>query len=181
MNICVFGAASDRIHPEYIEAGERLGQEMARRGHVLIFGAGSTGMMGAVSRGVHAGGGKLIGVSPTFFDKAVLDLDCSELFFTETMRQRKQKMEELADAFVTLPGSIGTLEEFFEILVLKQLDRHHKPIFLLNTRGFFDGLVSELRHLQEEQFLGPTGLTLFTCFDDPIALLDALEAPGGAA
>lgn len=176
MTICVFGAASDRIHPEYIEAGERLGREMARRGHTLVFGAGATGMMGAVSRGMHEGGGKLIGVTPSFFDKAVLDMDCTELFVTETMRQRKQKMEELADAFITLPGSIGTLEEFFEILVLKQLDRHHRPIFLLNTRGFFNGLVGELRHLQEENFLGPTGLTLFTCFNDPIELLDALES-----
>lgn len=176
MNICVFGAASNRIHSEYIEAGERLGLEMARRGHTLVFGAGATGMMGAVSRGMHEGGGKLIGVSPTFFDKKALDMDCTELIFTETMRQRKQQMEDLADAFVTLPGSIGTLEEFFEILVLKQLDRHQKPIFLLNTRGFFDGLVAEIHHLCDERFLGEHDLHLFTCFDDPIELLDALEA-----
>ena len=124
MRICVFGAASPTIDPEYIKRVEELGRELARRGHSLVFGAGANGLMGAAARGVHEGGGRVLGVIAKFFDEedveAIYD-KCDELIFTDTMRQRKETMENNADAFIVVPGGIGTFEEHFEILTSKQL------------------------------------------------------------
>ena len=141
MNICVFGAASDRIDASYIAAVEALGQEMARRGHALVFGAGANGLMGAAARGVHQGGGTIYGVIPSFFRDEKIEAifeNCTELIFTETMAERKSKMEDLADAFLIVPGGIGTFEEFFQVLTLKQLGRHTKPIAIFDINGYYE-------------------------------------------
>ena len=154
MNICVYGAASNEIDAAYIKEGEKLGALMAKAGHGLVFGAGATGMMGAVARGIKAEGGKMIGVAPKFFDKpGVLCDNCDELIFTETMRQRKAKMEELSDAFVMSPGGLGTWEEFFEMITLKQLQRHQKPIVIFNINGYYDPLIALMEHAIEGKFL----------------------------
>ena len=138
MNICVFGASSNDIDPAYIAAGEQLGKEMAARGHKLVFGGGQTGLMGAVVRGVTAGGGHSTGIAPTFFDiPGILFEACTEFIFTETMRERKDLMDSKSDAFIMTPGGIGTMEEFFEIFTLKQLGRHAKPIGILNVNGYY--------------------------------------------
>ena len=130
MRSCVFGAASPTIDAEYIEKVEQLGKKMAERGHSLVFGGGGNGLMGAAARGVRRGGGSIVGVIPRFFEdegvEAICDF-CTELVFTETMRERKQIMEDRSDAFIVVPGGIGTFEEFFEILTLKQLCRHEAP------------------------------------------------------
>ena len=122
MRICVYGAASPTIDPAYIEAVEKMGKEMAARGHSLVFGGGGNGLMGAAARGVRTAGGYILGVIPKFFDQenieAICDF-CDELIQPDTMRQRKQIMEDNADAFIVTPGGIGTFEEFFEILTLK--------------------------------------------------------------
>lgn len=177
MNICVYGASSNDIRKEYIETVEHLGRAMARRGHGLVFGGGAQGLMGAVVRGVTEGGGTSVGVAPTFFQvDGVLFDRCTEFIPTETMRQRKQIMEERSDAFVMTPGGIGTFEEFFEILTLKQLGRHNKPIAVLNIGGYFDNLIRMLRTTVSEGFMREACLGLFGVFEEPDALLDYLES-----
>ncbi len=182
MKICVYGASSNAIRAAYLEAGESLGRLMARRGHELVFGGGAQGMMGAVARGVTAGGGRSTGIAPSFFQvDGVLYDGCTEFLYTETMRQRKQLMEDRSDAFVMTPGGIGTYEEFFEILTLKQLGRHNKPIAVLNVEGYFDDLLRLLENTVREGFMQAACLQLCGVFTDPAALLDYLERYDAAA
>lgn len=176
MDICVYGASSNDIDRAFLDAGEALGLRMAQRGHGLVFGGGAQGMMGATARGIHAGGGHSIGVAPTFFQvDGVLYDHCTEFIPTETMRQRKQIMEERADAFVMTPGGIGTFEEFFEILTLKQLGRHNKPIAVLNTGGYYDNMEAMMRTAIAGHFMKPACLALYGVFQSPDELLDYLE------
>ena len=176
MQICVYGASSSTLDASYLQAGHALGLALARRGHGLVFGGGDHGLMGAVARGVHAGGGSVTGVSPTFFQvDGVLYPHCDRMLYTETMRERKQRMEELADAFIMTPGGIGTFEEFFEILTLRQLGRHTKPIGILNTNGYFDGLLELLQKAAREHFMRDACNGLYLVSEAPEALLDALE------
>ena len=176
MNLCVYGASSDKINPIYLTEGERLGEQMAQRGHGLVFGAGQTGMMGALARGMEKYGGTIIGVAPKFFDEpGVLYQECTEMIFTETMRQRKEIMEDRADGFIMTPGGIGTYEEFFEILTLKQLGRHHKPIGILNTAGYFNDLARLLEDTAARGFMGEHCLKLYHIADTPEELLEYME------
>lgn len=176
MNICVFGASSNDIDPKYIKAGESLGKLMAQRNHRLIFGGGQTGLMGAVSRGIHGHGGKSIGIAPTFFDvPGILEENCTEFIFTETMRERKDLMEKKADAFIMTPGGIGTMEEFFEIFTLKQLQQHNKPIGILNVDGYYDELISMLVHTAEKGFMDKSCMDLLCVSNDPQELLEQME------
>ena len=122
MNVCLYGASSTQIADSYITATEKLGEALAAAGHSLVYGAGGSGLMGAVARGMTRGNGTIIGVVPSFFKvDGILYDGCTEVVFTDTMRERKQIMEERSDAFVVAPGGIGTYEEFFEIYTLKQL------------------------------------------------------------
>ena len=176
MNICVYGAASDTIDKSYILAGEELGKKMAQRGHSLVYGAGATGMMGAVSRGVEEKGGTVTGVVPEFFtNEEVLNLDCTELIRTKTMRERKQIMEERSDAFIVTPGGIGTFEEFLEILTLKQLNRHNKPIVLFNVNGFYDSVVLMLDEAIKGNFINVECKEMYPSFSDVDELLYYIE------
>lgn len=176
MNICVYGASSKTIDKEYILHGEELGRKMAQRGHKLVFGAGASGLMGAVARGMKENGGYIVGVAPTFFNvDGVLFEDCDEMIPTETMRERKQIMEDKADAFVMTPGGIGTYEEFFEIFTLKQLNRHHKAICVLNTKGYYDGVIEVLKKTVEENFMTEENNTLYKVFDNVDEMLDYIE------
>lgn len=182
MNICVYGASSNDIDHRYLDAGEELGRQMARRGHGLVFGGGASGMMGAAVRGVTELGGHSTGVAPTFFQvDGVLYDHCTEFIPTETMRQRKQIMEERADAFVMTPGGIGTFEEFFEILTLKQLGRHNKPIAVLNIAGYYDNMEAMIQTAIAGNFMKPACRELYGIFDAPEALLDYLERYNAAA
>ncbi len=175
MELCVYGASSQNIDPVYLQAGYRLGTVLADRGHGLIFGGGDTGLMGAVVRGALAHGGRAVGVAPHFFDRdGVLYQGC-EILFTDTMRQRKELMEQRADAFIMAPGGIGTLEEFFEILTLKQLGRHRKPIGILNTAGCYDELLTFLAGLVTRGFMAASCLALYESDPSPEILLDRLE------
>ena len=177
MKICVYGASSNEIDSRYLEDGEKLGYEIAKRQHTLIFGGGNTGLMGAVARGVHAGGGKVVGIVPAFFRvDGILYPDCDEILYTQTMRQRKEMMEQKADAFLITPGGIGTLDEFFEIFTLRQLDRHTKPIAILNTNGYYDPLSDLLAQMAREKFLTDDCLKLLKITSDPTELLDFLES-----
>ena len=139
MMICVFGGADEHVDAAYFVLGEALGREIARRGHTLMFGGGNSGMMGAVARGAASGNGRIIGVAPAFFDTpGVLSKLCTELVLTETMAERKSKMENESDAFIALPGGIGTFEEVFEVITLSQLGQLCKPIAFLDTLGYWD-------------------------------------------
>ncbi|MBQ4616873.1 MAG: TIGR00730 family Rossman fold protein [Clostridia bacterium] len=182
MRVCVYGAASPSIDPMYIEAGEALGRVLARCGHSLVFGGGALGLMGAVARGVRAESGHITGVVPRFFEndasETLCDF-CDEYIQTDTMRERKRIMEDKADAFIITPGGIGTFEEFLEILTLRQLCRHEKPIAVLNTAGYYDTLLAFLNEAVDKGFLKATCLSLFTVTDDPHTLLDALECTSG--
>ena len=129
MNICVYGSANEDIDVSFRNAGVRLGEAIAQSGHTLVFGGGASGMMGAVARGVRNGGGKIIGISPEFFNvDGVLFEDCTEMIYTADMRSRKEKLENMADAFIVTPGGIGTMDEFFETISLKQLKIMEKPL-----------------------------------------------------
>ena len=178
MNICVYGAASDEIADVFKTAGEDLGEAMARRGHSLIFGGGASGLMGAVARGAARGGGRIVSIAPSFFDiDGVLYPECDEYIFTDTMRERKQKMEDLSGGFIISPGGIGTFDEFFEIFTLRQLGRHHKPIAILNTDGYYDRLIAMLRHTAALNFMDSRNFELFFESRDADAVLDYLENP----
>ena len=142
MNICVYGAANDAIRQVYLDDAYRLGQTIAKAGHTMVFGAGCTGVMGAAAKGVLAEGGELIGIAPSFFHTpGVLEENCTKLILTETMRERKDLLEQNSDMFVVAPGGIGTMDEFFEIFTLRTLERHTKPVILLNTDGCWDALI----------------------------------------
>ena len=180
MRICLYGAASPTIDPVYMEFVERFGRQMAKRGHSLVFGGGKEGLMGAAARGVHAEGGYVLGVIPRFFgeeDIEVVYRACDKLVETDTMRERKQIMEENADAFVVVPGGIGTYEEFFEILTLKQLGRHNKPIALYNVKGYYDELNLALEQAIAKNFVRESLKKLLLVSDDPDAIFAYLEAP----
>ncbi len=176
MKICVYGAASEKIDKVYITNGEILGQKMVERGHTLVYGAGALGMMGAVSRGVHSKNGFVLGVVPDFFtNEEILNMNCTKLIRTNTMRERKQIMEDNADAFIVLPGGIGTFEEFFEILTLKQLNRHNKPIALFNINGFFDGMIKMLDDAIKGEFINIECKDMYPAFDNADKILDYIE------
>ena len=173
MNICVYGAASQNIDPKYTDAGYDLGLKLAKRGHGLVFGGGNGGMMGAVARGAHDGGAHIIGIAPSFFNiDGVLYPHSDEIIYTETMRQRKQKMEDMSGAFIVTPGGIGTFEEFFEILTLKQLARTDKPLVILNTAGYYDSMLMMMRHSIENNFLTASTMGLIFVADTPDEALD---------
>lgn len=178
MEICVFGAASKTIDEKYLTATEALGQYLAERGHNLVFGSGSTGVMGAAARGFHRGGGKTHGVIPTFFRgelSGFVDWHCDKMTYTETMRERKAVMEEAADAFLIAPGGTGTFEELFEVLTLKQLGRHRKPIAIFNIDGYYDKLNDLLEYGIQTSFIKPECRVLYRLFDDVQALAEYIE------
>lgn len=180
MRICVYGAASPTIDPAYIEAVEVMGKKMAQRGHSLVFGGGGNGLMGAAARGVRAAGGYILGVIPKFFDEenveAICDF-CDELIQPDTMRQRKQIMEDNADAFIVVPGGIGTFEEFFEILTLKQLCRHNKPIVLYNLQGYYNEIEQVMEQAMKKNFIRDNCKALYRITDDLEQLFAYVETP----
>ncbi len=180
MNICVFGAASPTIDSRYKKATEDLCETLAHRGHNLVFGAGGKGLMGAAAQGFRKGGGRIIGVIPRFFDNENVESTCEfcdELVLTDTMRQRKQIMEDRADVFIVAPGGIGTFEEFFEVLTLKQLCRHEKPIVLFNVMGYYDDLQRFLSSAMDQGFIRQNCSNLYRVTEDPQALIAYIEAP----
>lgn len=178
MNICVYGAASSLIDSSFIEAGKELGREIVKRGHGLVFGGGSHGMMGAVADGAIEKNGYVLGVIPEFFNEAGAEIscnNCTEYIYTETMRERKRELEENSNAFIVSPGGIGTLDEFFEILTLKQLGRHNKPIVIYNINGFYDELDIMMDKSIEKEFITHDCKELYKVFDDIEEMLDYLE------
>lgn len=175
MNVCVFGASSTEIDKSYIEATEALGEALASRSHTLVYGAGGSGLMGAVARGMTRCNGTVIGVVPSFFKvDGILYERCDEIVYTDTMRERKQIMDERSDAVVVAPGGIGTYEEFFEIYTLKQLGKHNKPIVIFNINGYYDQLLRLLEHTVDEKFMQASCLDMYTVATTPEEVLAQL-------
>lgn len=178
MEICVFGAASKTIDEKYLIAVENMGEFLAKRGHNLVFGGGCTGSMGAAAKGFKKGNGKIHGVVPEFFKEDLSEFvnwNCDEITLTETMRERKGIMEDLADAFIITPGGIGTFEEYFEVLTLKQLGRHRKPIAIFNVDGYYDALEAAMDKSIEEGFIKENCRALYKFFEDLNALAEYIE------
>jgi uncharacterized protein (TIGR00730 family) len=153
-SVTVYCSSSKRVPAIYTQAAHELGTAIAAAGWTLVYGGNDTGCMGTLARAARAGGGRVVGVSPQIFvDKGVIDNLCDELIITEDMRKRKEIMEQSGDAFVALPGGIGTYEELFEILVGKQLRYHNKPIVVINVEDYFRPLIEMLEHGRELGFV----------------------------
>ena len=180
MNICIFGASSDRLDPAYYDEAEKLGRLIAEAGHGMIFGGGAGGLMGACARGVMDAGGHLTGIAPVIFDEPGFLLPgCTELILTQTMAERKEKMLAMSDAFLALPGGIGTMDEFFETVTLRQLGLLRGPVVLLNTKGFYNTLMRFLQEMAEQGFMSRNCLEIIRLRETPeTALAAALEADG---
>ena len=176
-SIAVYCGSSDRIEEQYLSAARELGTCAAEQGIKLIFGGGSTGMMGAVATASMEAGGEVMGVIPEMFDTPQLALtSTSEYIVTPDMHTRKAMIADLAEGFIALPGGFGTLEEFFEILTWSQIGLHSKPIGLLNVNGFFDTMLKFLDEVQEKGFTYKRHNKLFSAVSDPRKLLDVLKA-----
>ena len=182
-SVCVYCGSSDKMRSEYLEAARQLGETIARRGLQLWYGAGSTGLMGAVADGALQAGGEVVGVIPGFFNTPQLaHFGLSRLEVVDTMHQRKERLALQAEAFIALPGGYGTFEEFFEILTWAQIGLHHKPVGLLNVLGYFDPLLAMVEHARTEGFIYAEHRALFMHDSDAGRLLDAMqryEPPSG--
>ena len=179
MRICVYGAASPTIDKFYIEEVEKMGKLLAERGHSLVFGGGGNGLMGAAARGCRDGGASILGVLPKFFIEDGVELLCDfcEMIEVDTMRERKQIMEDNADAFIVTPGGIGTYEEFFEILTSKQLCRHSKPIAVYNLAGFYDEMNAALNAAISKNFIKENCREIYLVSDNLDEIIRYLETP----
>lgn len=176
MKICLYGASSNKIDKAYIDATEKLGEEMAKRGHTLIYGGGAAGVMGAAARGVTKGSGEIVGISPRFFDvDGALYDKCTDFIYTETMSERKQLLVDMADGFVVMPGGPGTFDELFETLALRQLGIHNKPIAIFNINGYYNPMAEMLKASYDGGFMTKEVLDLVPFFEDETALLKYLE------
>ncbi|MBE6508210.1 MAG: TIGR00730 family Rossman fold protein [Methanobrevibacter sp.] len=154
MNICLYGSGSRKIDKIYTDEAYKLGCEIAKKGHKLVFGGGDTGMMGACARGVHDNGGESLGIAPEWInDFEPLCENCSEFIYVDTMDERKKKFEENSDAFIISPGGIGTLDEFFEIVTLKKLKQIDSEIIIFNIAGFYDKMIEMIDEMDEKGFL----------------------------
>lgn len=176
LTVCVFCASSDTVPERYVEAARSLGRGMAALGMHLVYGGGNNGLMGILAEEIHRCGERITGVIPL----ALKDLGyayekADEIIVTDGLRERKAVMEERADCFIGLPGGFGTIEEMIEIIALKQLGMHTKPIVFLNIGGFFDHLFEQFEHGYRERFIPEGCRTLYTVAGDVSQALDAVQ------
>ena len=174
-NVCVFCGSHPGTRPVFVETARRLGQALAGAGHGLVFGGGNAGLMGAVSDGVLDGGGRVTGVIPqALMDREVGRTDIDDLRVVATMHERKALMYDLSSAFVTLPGGLGTFEEFFETATWSQLGFHAKPSIVLNVDGYYAPLREMLDHAVENGFVTPENRAMFAVVDTVEEVLGVL-------
>ena len=178
MNVCVFGSASDKIDAKFIEAGERLGEDLAKRGHKLVFGAGAQGMMGAVARGFKKGDGKVLGIIPKFFEEKGYEgifYESDRLVYTQSMSERKMTMSNMCDAYIIVPGGIGTFEEFFEVLTLKQLGVHRKAIVVFDMFGYYKEMNQMMDVAIKKEFVKDECEKLYATFSTEEEVINYIE------
>ena len=175
-SVCVYMGSSSGRRPAYQHAAAALGAEIAQRGAELVYGGGCVGLMGVTADAALAAGGAVHGVITRSLQRREVGHDgLTELHVVETMHERKAAMARRADAFVALPGGLGTLDEFFEIITWLQLGLHAKPCALLNVDGYFDGLITFLRHSVAERFVHEDHVARLIIEHDAGALLDAMQ------
>jgi hypothetical protein len=174
--ICVYSSSSDSIDPKYFEVAKELGKAIAINKDTLLFGGGMRGLMGATATAVHKNAGSVIGVIPEMLNiKGVVYESCDELIITEDMRKRKSIMDSRSDAFIALPGGFGTYEELLEIITLKQLKYHNKPIVILNVNGYYDLLLKQFEATISGHFAKEESRLLYYVTEDVNDALDYIE------
>jgi uncharacterized protein (TIGR00730 family) len=175
--ICVFTGSRHGSHPQYAEAARQLGRELIGRGYGLVYGGGNVGLMKVLADTVLELGGHVTGVIPdSLVSKEVAHRGLSDLRIVKSMHERKAMMAELSDGFIAMPGGIGTMEEFFEVLSWAQLGIHRKPCALLNTGGYYDRLIEFLDHAVQHDFLKPKHRSLLLLANEPPEILSRFEA-----
>ncbi|WP_248765800.1 LOG family protein [Pseudomonas protegens] len=176
-SVCVFCGASTGANPLYREAAQALGRAIAERKLTLVYGGGAVGLMGIVADAALAAGGEVIGIIPqSLKDKEIGHRGVTRLEVVDGMHARKARMAELSDAFIALPGGLGTLEELFEVWTWGQLGYHHKPLGLLEVNGFYEKLSGFLDHIVGEGFVRAPHRDMLQMNESPAGLLDALDA-----
>ena len=154
-SVCVYCGSRPGENPAFAEAAKAVGTWIGRHGGQLVYGGGRSGLMGTVAEATRQAGGRVVGVIPqTLVDKELANRQCDELHIVQTMHERKAMMAERSDAFIALPGGIGTFEELFEVWTWRQLGYHDKPLGLLNVAGYYDGLMGFLNHSVASGFMG---------------------------
>lgn len=181
LSVCVYCGASDRADPKYAEAARQLGEQLARRHWTLVWGGSKTGLMGAVARSAQEAGGRVVGVLPEFIRQWEVAYDqADEMMVVTTMAERKLLLQARSDAFVILPGGVGTLDEISDTLDLKNLNQHRKPIILLNQDGYYDALLGFLDQSIAAKFSKSDArahLIVVRTVDEVIAVLGDLDRP----
>ncbi len=173
--ICVFCGSSPGVRPDYAEVARQLAGEMARRGLRLVYGGADRGVMAVLADAMMTAGGEVIGVIPeALVEREIAHTGLTELRTVGSMHERKATMADLADGFITLPGGLGTLDEFFESFTWSQLGLHDKPCGILNVRGYFDGLLAFLKLVSDEGFISAATLGELLVEDDVSRLLDRM-------
>ena len=173
--VTVYASSSSALKPVYYDAARRTGEVLADAGKSIVYGAGGGGLMGAMADGALSKNGEVYGVVPQFLqDLELTHRGLTNLKIVKEMRIRKQLMLEDSHAVVTLPGGSGTYEELFEALTMKRLGRWVAPIVMVNTAGFYDGLLQFLMHSIEERFMGSNHLRMWSVVDEPEQVLDAI-------
>lgn len=174
--VCVFCGASPGANPSFLEGARALGQALAVTHRTLVYGGAKVGLMGAIADSALAAGGQVIGVLPqALVDRELAHRGLTELHIVTSMHERKMMMADLADAFIAMPGGLGTLEELFEVWTWAQLGLHQKPLGLFGPKAFFAPLLAYLDHLVVEKFVRPEHRQMITLEEDPGALLERLE------
>jgi uncharacterized protein (TIGR00730 family) len=179
-SVCVYCGSRNGVSPAYAEVARTVGHWIGKRQGQLVYGGGNNGLMGLVAQATAQAGGRVVGIIP----KALQSHEntrtaCDEVHVVDTMHERKRMMAERADVFLALPGGIGTFEEFFEVWTWRQLGYHDKPVGLLNTEGYYDGLLAFAQHSVTQGFLSDWQLDLIKCHDQPETLLQELVQAAG--
>ncbi len=181
-SLCVYCGSRPGLDPQFADMARQVGHWIGRHGGQLVYGGGKAGLMGTVAEATLAAGGRVVGIIPkALVEKEWALRDCTELHIVETMHDRKRMMAERADAFVALPGGIGTFEELFEVWTWRQLGYHDKPVGILNSGGYYDGLLAFLASTVEQQFLSDWQMSLIRTDSDVTALLSSLVQAAGMA
>jgi uncharacterized protein (TIGR00730 family) len=177
LSVCVFCASASGLPEVHHDAARRLGELIAERGHRLVYGGGDVGLMGEVARAVHAGGGTVVGAIPrALVERELAYGPADELIVTDTLRERKAAMDARADAFVALPGGFGTLEELVEVITLRQLRLHDRPIVLVDVAGYYRPFVALAREMVDQGFAPAGEGVLFEVAGSPEAAVELVEA-----
>src|SRR5207344_474102 len=180
-SICVYCGSSPGTNPEFAEIARAFGQILAENGITLVYGGGARGLMGALARAVHENGGRVVGIIPDFLkSRERMFAGAEEIVVTRDMHERKRLMFERADAFVALPGGVGTLEELVEQLTWAQLGRHNKPILIANINGFWDGLLGLFEHMDRAGYIHSAARLSFLVADKIDDIVPALRAAAAA-